>query len=131
MYEVISMENNKIVHFEFDTDNVDETVHFYAHIFGWKFKKWDGPMEYWMIEGGPENEMGINGGLVKRDPSSMPTMINVINVDDIDEKIEMIKDHKGEIITEKTAVQGIGWIAYFKDTQGNVFGMMQTDMEAK
>jgi hypothetical protein len=29
------------------------------------------------------------------------------------------------------AVAGVGWLAYSKDTEGNVFGMMQADPEAK
>ena len=27
-------------------------------------------------------------------------------------------------------VPGVGWLAYCKDTEGNVFGMMQTDPTA-
>ena len=34
-----------------------------AHSAG-SFKKWDGPMPYWMITTGPDSEPGINGGLM-------------------------------------------------------------------
>jgi hypothetical protein len=29
------------------------------------------------------------------------------------------------------AVAGVGWLAYCKDTEGNLFGMMQADAGAK
>jgi hypothetical protein len=28
-------------------------------------------------------------------------------------------------------VPGVGWLAYCKDTEGNIFGMMQADKSAK
>jgi predicted enzyme related to lactoylglutathione lyase len=28
-------------------------------------------------------------------------------------------------------VPGVGWLAYFKDTEGNIFGIMQNDPNAK
>jgi uncharacterized protein len=43
-------------------------------VFGWKFQKWDGPMEYWMVTTGDEKEKGINGGISKRGESGMPNM---------------------------------------------------------
>ena len=32
---------------------------------------------------------------------------------------------------EKTAVPGVGYFAYCKDTEGNVFGIIPGDLEAK
>ena len=34
------------VHFEIPTDNPDKAIQFYEKTFGWKFQKWDGPVEY-------------------------------------------------------------------------------------
>jgi predicted enzyme related to lactoylglutathione lyase len=28
-------------------------------------------------------------------------------------------------------IPGLGWLAYYKDTEGNIFGMMQPDPNAK
>lgn len=42
-----------------------------------------------------------------------------------------VTDSGGKIVEEKLAVQGLGWLCYFKDTEGNVFGMMQADKNAK
>ena len=31
----------------------------------------------------------------------------------------------------KMPIPGVGWLAYLKDTEGNVFGLMQSDPSAK
>ena len=35
-----------------------------------------------------------------------------------------------QVAVPKMAVPGIGWLAYAKDPDGNIFGMMQADPEA-
>jgi hypothetical protein len=37
----------------------------------------------------------------------------------------------GQLARERMAVAGVGWLAYCKDTEGNLFGMMQADGGAK
>jgi predicted enzyme related to lactoylglutathione lyase len=45
--------------------------------------------------------------------------------------IKQIQDFGGEIIQEKMPIQGVGWFAQFKDTEGNALGIMQDDPSAK
>ena len=44
----------------------DVLAAFYAGVFGWRFNRWDGPMEFWSIVTGSQDEPGIDGGLVRR-----------------------------------------------------------------
>ena len=37
----------------------------------------------------------------------------------------------GRIVMPKTAVPGVGWLSYAKDTEGNIFGMIENDPKAK
>ncbi len=37
----------------------------------------------------------------------------------------------GQVALPKMAVPGLGWLAYGKDTEGNIFGFMQADPLAK
>ena len=118
----------RVVHFEINAAKPEELAKFYEQVFNWKFEKWKGPMEYWMIMTG-KDEPGIDGGLSIREKE--PKTINTINVSSIDEYIDMIKINKGEIIIPKTLVPGVGWTATFQDPQGNTFGLMQDDPTAK
>ena len=38
---------------------------------------------------------------------------------------------RGTITVPKMAIPGVGWLAYFKDPDGNAFGIMESDMSAR
>lgn len=120
----------RIVHFELNVKNVEKTKKFYESVFGWKIEKWEGPVDYWLIMTGEEGEPGIDGGLGYEE-EGLPSVVNTIDVDDVDEIIKKIKNNKGQIVRPKHAVPGVGWMAYFKDSEGIVTGVMQEDPEAK
>lgn len=121
---------SRVVHFEISAEKPEELISFYKNTFNWRFEKWEGPMVYWMIMTGDEKTPGIDGGLKKRDEMGTNT-VNTIDVVSIDESIEKVRKNGGEIIATKMAVPGVGWFACFKDPQGNVFGIMQSDKSAK
>jgi hypothetical protein len=116
-------------HFEIPVENPERAMGFYSAVFGWTFEKWDGPMPYWMITTGPKEEPGINGGLlIRRDPAQ--PCVNTITVADIDETQAEIQAHGGSCCVPKMAVPTVGWLAYYKDVDGNIFGVMQMDAAA-
>lgn len=121
---------SRVVHFEISAEKPEEVISFYKNTFNWRFEKWEGPMVYWIIMTGDEKTPGIDGGLKKRDEMGTNT-VNTIDVVSIDESIEKVRKNGGEIIVPKMAVPGVGWFACFKDPQGNVFGIMQSDKSAK
>ena len=122
------------VHFEIPADNVDRAQSFYKNVFGWQFQKWDGPMDYWLIITGPDDQPGINGGLVRRqgeiDGQAVIAYVCTVDVADLDASVQSAIDHGGQIALPKMPVPGVGWLAYCKDSEGNIFGMMQNDPNA-
>jgi predicted enzyme related to lactoylglutathione lyase len=118
------------IHFDLTVDNPQRAMEFYKSVFGWKFQKWDGPMEYWMATTGDEKEPGINGGISKKGESGMPNM-NTIAVASVDQYSKMITDNGGKVLMPKSPIPGIGWFANCQDTEGNIFGIMQSDPSAK
>jgi predicted enzyme related to lactoylglutathione lyase len=48
-------------------------------------------------------------------------------VDDIDKYMNSVKKYGGKMITPKLEVPGYGWLATCLDTEGNVFGLWQSD----
>ena len=118
------------IHFDLTVDDPDRAMTFYRDIFGWKFEKWNGPMEYWMVTTGHEKEPGINGGLTKRGDSGMPNM-NTIGVSSVDKFSKVIQDKGGKVVMPKTAIPGMGWFATCQDTEGNTFGIIEEDRAAK
>lgn len=118
------------IHFDLTADQPERAIKFYQEVFGWKFQKWDGPMQYWMATTGDEKEPGINGGLSKKGESGMPNM-NTIGVSSVDHFSKKIQDNGGKVLLAKMAIPGIGWFATCQDTEDNIFGIIQMDNAAK
>jgi predicted enzyme related to lactoylglutathione lyase len=118
------------IHFDLTVDNPERAMKFYRDTFGWKFEKWDGPLEYWMVTTGDEKEPGINGGLSKKGESGMPSM-NTIGVPSVDRFSKKIQDNGGKVLMPKTPIPGVGWFATCQDTEGNIFGIIEQSPDAK
>lgn len=118
----------KVVHFEIIAENPENVMSFYSDVFGWKHTKWDGPMEYWMIDGG--EGQGIGGGVARQSEEWAGGIVNTIDVDSVETYVEKVEKAGGVVAVPKMAIPGIGWMAYFKDPEGNLFGIMQSDESA-
>jgi predicted enzyme related to lactoylglutathione lyase len=118
----------RVIHFEILGDDPERAVKFYRKAFGWKIKKWEGPVDYWLVTTGEDNQPGINGAIMEREGKG--SVYNTIDVPSVDEFIKNIVEADGKVITEKRAVPGVGYMAYCADTEGNVFGIMQEDPSA-
>ena len=119
----------RVTHFDISADQPEQLIPFYEDIFGWKFQKWEGPMQYWMVTTGPDDKPGINGGLSKRQADNY--VVNTIEVDNIDALLEKIKAQSGKVVMEKAPIPGVGWFAQIEDPETNRLGLMQSDEGAK
>lgn len=125
------------IHFEIHSDQPERAIAFYSGLFGWQFTKWEGgPMAYWMIVTGPNSEPGINGGLLARqcgspaEMSPMNAFVCTVDTTDLDGLLAKATGLGASVAVPKMPIPGVGWLAYLKDTEGNIFGMMQPDPAA-
>lgn len=129
-----------LVHFEIQASDIDRAKKFYETVFEWKIEAVPG-MEYWLIYGGRSKGMdggvvGINGGMLRRkgsepiDGAAVNAFVCTLEVEDIDRRTDMIVNSGGSLVVEKVSIMGMGWLAYCKDTEGNIFGLMQPDKSA-
>ena len=125
----------RVIHFEIHAGDPDRAVKFYESLFGWTFQKWEGPMDYWLVTTGPDSQPGINGGLLRRqgeiDGQAVIAYVCTIDVENIDASIAKTQSLGSQVVLPKMPIPGMGWLVYCKDTEGNIFGMMQADPEAK
>ncbi len=129
--------DHTIVHFEIPADQPERAAKFYRELFGWNINRWENPggMEYWMVETVPTDpegrpvRPGVNGGLMPRmHPGQVP--VNYISVEDLDESVEKAERLGAKVLMGRHPVPGMGWFAQLADTEGNVFAVWQTDMNA-
>lgn len=126
---------NRVIHFEIHAEDSQRAITFYSGLFGWKFTRWNDQVEYWAIETGPKTEPGIDGGLLPRrgtiDGRAVTAYICTVEIKDLDQIIRRAEATGATVSVPKMAIPGIGWLAYLKDTEGNSFGVMQSDPNAR
>ena len=124
------------IHFEIQAENVERAIAFYRELLGWEFNQW-GKEPYWLVKTGEKGTPGIDGGLMPRrgpgpaDMQAVNAFVCTVDVANLDAMVKRVTELKGSIALPKMPIPTVGWLAYAKDTEGNIFGMMQTDANAK
>ncbi len=127
---------NRVVHFEFQADNIERAKSFYEKVLGWKFTqamtKDKGGMDYWTIDTG--EGPGIGGGMYPRSQGREKYHLYdcTIAVENIDKSIQAVIAAGGKLTQEKGEIPGVGLFANCQDPEGNRFGLLQpTDWKPK
>ena len=121
---------NRVVHFEILADDIERAAKFYADVFGWKTDRW-GDEKYILLTTGPEGTPGINGAVMPRikwfvGKDGFYSYVCTVEVNGkITKFIEKVKKAGGDQVSPIQTIPNIGTHAYFRDTEGNIFGIMQ------
>jgi predicted enzyme related to lactoylglutathione lyase len=121
----------RIVHFEIHAGDPDRAERFYKRVFGWEIRRSEGtPVDYRLITTGPDGEPGINGAIVARrgaiDGKAVTAFVCTVDVDDLAAVEAAVPEAGGEQVVDRQELENVGSFAYFKDTEGNIFGAMQS-----
>lgn len=127
---------NLVVHFEIHGSEPERLIEFYTDLLGWSFTRF-GDMPYWAIETGDgsigmtEPGHGINGGLAQRvgprpeEGAPINGCNLVVGVDgSVDDLYRRGLELGGAEALPPEDMQGVGRIAYLRDPDGNVFGLV-------
>jgi len=129
----------RVLHFEIHVDDMERAKKFYGEVFGWTFEDWSdyAGMPYFGAVTGDEGELGINGALIKRQGpapvqnQSVNGFVCTMGVDDYDDTQAKILASGGVVALPKYALPGMAWQGYYLDTEGNIIGIHQADVNAK
>ena len=119
-----------LIHFDVSADDPRRAADFYQKVFDWEIRKWEGPEDYWLIRTGDDKEPGITGGIASRIAPG-DTTVMMIDVPNVGQFAERVKTAGGAIRELKRAIPGVGYLVICLDTDGNSFGIMQIDQNAK
>ena len=83
------------------------------------------PVYRWLIAAGPDHEPGIDGAPRRRvDPKA--SSWNTVGVGSVDEAAANTQAAGGRIIQPNMSIPGVGYLAYFQDTEGDALGVHET-----
>jgi predicted enzyme related to lactoylglutathione lyase len=120
---------SRVVHFEIHADDPDRAGRFYSEVFGWTITHWKGPVDYRLVRTG-EGAPGIDGAIMARgEPPAdegVGGYVCTIAVEDIGTTERRVLGAGGRRVRDRQEIPGIGLHAYFKDTEGNTFGVLQS-----
>lgn len=112
-------------HFAINADDVQRAKRFYEQVFGWTFRPW-GPPDFYQI---PDAGQGLMGALQERreiEPGRRTaTFEATIGVDDLQAVLAAVEAGGGRMLMAPYRIEGVGELAYFEDTEGNMVGAMQ------
>jgi predicted enzyme related to lactoylglutathione lyase len=129
------MAMDSVVHFEMPAEDNKRVSQFYSTVFGWGMQQMGSDMGSYLLAmttqsdektGRPKNPGAINGGFFEKKDDELNRVPHlVISVDNLQEKMKMVKENGGEIIGESMDIPGVGTYASFRDTEGNIVGILQ------
>ena len=116
--------------------DLDASATFYEDVFGWRINRSpsvapdsDPPQTAYV---GFVDSSGQIGGefVLGREPSREPGLLPSILVDSIDQTLDAVVEHGGEMVKPRTAiVEGIDWQAMFRDPAGNAMALFESAEE--
>lgn len=126
------MFKNKLIHFAIHTDDMERAKDFYGKVFNWGFHSYGSP-GFSQIKDTEDDE--LFGALQARSYSALEKKVRgfecTISVENVDYTIEKVVEAGGSVLMSKTAIPGVGWIAKFSDTEGNLVCAMEDNQNAK
>jgi len=115
----------QMVHVEIPAGDTVKAREFWSGLFGWQFEEYAGsPTEYYMTRFSE-----TQGGAIGAADGDTRGARLYFDVDDINEANARVRELGGEA-ADAMPVPGMGWFSFIKDTEGNEFGLWQSDENA-
>ncbi len=121
--------HNPVVYFEIPVVDLDRGIRFYSKVFNFEFNKTTIDGNEMALFPFKEEALGITGALVKGEVYK-PTIEGVIvyfRTKNIEEVLKLAVKNGGQILYPKTSNGELGFVAEFKDSEGNRIALHQTN----
>src|SRR5215469_1398677 len=114
---------------ELRTNDIEGAKAFYGKTIGWTFEEMPmpgGEGTYWIAKFEDEPVAGIMDVTAVGD-GTPPHWFAYLEVDDVDDRVEEIKENGGRVVQEPFDIEGVGRIAILADSTGALIGWMTSE----
>jgi len=108
-----------LCHFEIPCKDPERVSKFYADVFGWGIQPIP-EMDYVMFKPGDGPGGSFDKELEIADKSGITLYIEV---EEINDTLEKVGASGGKVLKPKYQLSGVGYLAYFADSEGNRMGL--------
>ena len=114
---------NPVIFWELASHDAEASVEFFDKIFDWQIEM----IPNTIIHGvdSRSEDRGITGGIFTLQKAKLPFLTVFIQVDDIQEKANLVRENGGLIVVEPNEIGSGSWICLFNDPSGVTFAMLQ------
>ena len=112
-----------LVHFEFPADDAGRSTAFWNGLFGWDFHEYEG-------SGYHLTDTPQPGGALQTRQEGQTGITVYFDTDDVEATAEKVTSLGGSLLMPKSPVPGVGYFAICQDTEGNTFGIWESDESA-
>jgi hypothetical protein len=117
----------KFRHLALNADDVQRAKTFYETVFGWTFEPW-GPPDYYQARNAADGAIAaLQARRELKGGAGMLGFEATLDVAELDGAITAIEAAGGRMLSPPIYIDGVGRLAYFEDTEGNLVGVMQYD----
>ena len=123
---------NRVVHFEMPAEDQERVAKFYSGVFGWQTQVMGPEMGNYVLaqttesdDNGPKQPGAINGGFFPKSDQQPAIPSVVIEVENLKDHIQKVKDAGGTVTDEPQEIPGVGLWVPFTDTEGNRVSMIE------
>ena len=116
---------------ELRTNDIEGAKAFYGKTIGWTFEEMPmpgGKGNYWIAKFDDEPVAGIMD-VAAIGEGTPPHWFAYLEVDDVDDRVEEIKENGGRVLQEPFDIEGVGRIAILADSTGALIGWMTSEAE--
>lgn len=119
-----------IVHFDLPAEDLERAASFYGKLFGWKFERMPGPIEYFGITTFDEQgRPSLGGGMGKKNDWDTG-ITNYVGVASVEDTLKALAELGGRVVLPRTEVGEFGYLAVCLDPEGNKFGLWENKPES-
>lgn len=126
------MKKSPVVHFEMPYKDGERAIDFYTNVFGWEMNALGPSMNDYILAGTTETvnmqstKPGeINGGFFPSSDENNKYPLVTIQVENIQEAMQAVKDNGGEVLGEPVEIPGVGKYVAIHDSEGNRCSLLQ------
>lgn len=116
-----------VVHFEVVGKDGGTLRSYYADLFGWKVDA-DNPMQYGMVDGKDNGEVGIGGGVGQGPDGYEGHVTFYVAVPDVEEALQKAESLGGTRVMGPENIMDMVELGQFTDPEGNLIGVVKDQM---